>query len=322
MQNNPTSPTPAKRQSRKVVKLKHEIACDKERVVNLEHVRDLFKEAFGISTDDEFLLVGGVSRERVQAFLDGGSGPDPDDLQWDFSRPATSVWNQVVISELVQQLKMKRREEKWSTQPRSDEYWEDAIAQKFARIKARLSSAKPRVRDDSSIETEQEIAKRLLREKDERLQKARKDERRLSKYRRRLRITQTLAEVKAERDDDAAVWAFLLDVVSTLGSDGTSSDESGDEDMEIAFHNHGMPWRRDIKRELNIIDIQRTQDKETFCQKGAKLTKRIRSGNALPSSRRPVMGLPQSFYDPLWLAENPDSASDKMFPWMHIVIQR
>lgn len=62
------------------------------------------------------------------------------------------------------------------TQLRSDEYWEDAISQKFCWIKTRLSSTKPCVCDDSSIKTEQEIMERLVKEKEEKLWKARRDE--------------------------------------------------------------------------------------------------------------------------------------------------
>lgn len=125
-----------------------------------------------------------------------------------------------------------------------------------------------------------------------------------------------------QNDDDAAVWQFLLNMVETLGSDGMSSDESGDEDIQTVFNVRAMPWRRDIRKELDIIDVQRALEKDIFTRKGAKVTKCIRSANAPPSSRKPVIGLPESLYDPRWFSQHPGSASDKVFPWMHIIVQK
>lgn len=122
-------------------------------------------------------MVNGVSCEKAQAFLDGGDqGPDPDDLQWDFNHAASSGWNKAVISCLIQRLKAMRQVEQWMTQPKSNEYWEDAISQKFACIKTHLSGAKPRVCDDNSMETEQETVERLVKQKAEFPRKARRDE--------------------------------------------------------------------------------------------------------------------------------------------------
>jgi hypothetical protein len=145
-----------------------------------EHVRDLFKEAFGVSMDDEFLLIGGETREQVDAFSAGGSGPNPDDLKWDFSSSPSSDWNKAVIQYLLQRLKTMKEREEWTTQPRSDEYWADAISQKFRRIKTNLSSAKPQICNDRLIETAPEIANRLMEQREGKLQKARINERRLN----------------------------------------------------------------------------------------------------------------------------------------------
>lgn len=64
-----------------------------------------------------------------------------------------------------------------------------------------------------------------------------------------------MVELKIEQgSNNAPVWKFLSNVVMTLGSDEMSFDESGDEDMKMVFHTWMMPWRRNITRELNIID--------------------------------------------------------------------
>ena len=66
-----------------------------------------------------------------------------------------------------------------------------------------------------------------------------------------------LAVKEAKGDNDAVAWQFLSNVITTLGSDGMSSEDSEGEDTEPIFCTHILPWRRDIVKELNIIDQQR-----------------------------------------------------------------
>ncbi|KAG8212858.1 hypothetical protein J3R82DRAFT_11178, partial [Butyriboletus roseoflavus] len=54
--------------------------------------------------------------------------------------------------------------------------------------------------------------------------------------------------------EDAEVWTFLHNVVTSLGMEGMSSDESGENDMDSAFLTRTMPWQREVKREFKIID--------------------------------------------------------------------
>ena len=101
-----------------------------------------------------------------------------------------------------------------------------------------------------------------------------------------------LAVKEAKGDDDALAWRFLNNVITTLGSDGMSSEDSEGEDTEPIFCTHILPWRRDIVKELNIIDQQRLQDSDIFSPRGAKSAKRIRSDNFSKSERKVVKGLP------------------------------
>ncbi|KAI6037171.1 hypothetical protein BKA83DRAFT_18913 [Pisolithus microcarpus] len=153
------------------------VDTEEQRLQNLAHVRDLFKTAFKVTQDEEFLQCSGVSSQIAKAFAEGtGPGPDPLQLRWDYNRPALSPWNQAVISQLMCLLVDMRR--KWTTEGRSDEYWVAKITQKFTRIKKRVERAKPRVHDNLSVETGVEVAMRLAHEKDEALKKARRDTRR------------------------------------------------------------------------------------------------------------------------------------------------
>ncbi|KAI6004951.1 hypothetical protein EDC04DRAFT_2611608 [Pisolithus marmoratus] len=215
---------------------------------------------------------GGVSSQVAKAFIEGtGPGPNPSQLQWDFNNPASSAWNQAVISQLMCHV---------------------------------------------------DIAKRLANEKDEALMKARRDMRRQTKYQCRKEITENMVAVKeAKGDDDVVAWWFLSSVVAMLGSDGMSSEDSDGEDTKTVYCTHMLPWRRDIVKELNLIDQWRLEDSSIFSPRGAKAAKRIRSNKFLQSERKPVKGLPHPFYDAGWLAWNKEMCSDAPFHWMTIYAQ-
>lgn len=108
--------------------------------------------------------------------------PNPSELCWDFNRPASSEWNQIVISLLMRKLAEMRESEQWTTAPRSIAYWEDAITQKFNRIRAVMSKAKPILLENCTVETGHQVADRLVKAKEESLQKARRDSRRMAVF--------------------------------------------------------------------------------------------------------------------------------------------
>jgi hypothetical protein len=233
------------------------------------------------------------------------------------------------------------QEEKWLTQPRSDPYWANAISQKFSRLRSVYLKAKPRVCDNNSVETKVEAAERLVREKEESLKKARMDSRRAAvsfaipilpdlqsnckkKFKRRHGVVQGMAGFNTEQGkmEEARTWEFLRDVVAMLGTDGMSSDDSGDEDMAPVFRTRAMPWRKNIQHELDIIDRSRALDSDIFSPRGAKVTKRIRVHHPVLTSRNPVKNLPASFYDTKWLGQQTGVASEIDFPWMTILIHQ
>ena len=78
------------------------------------------------------------------------------------------------------------------------------------------------------------------------------------KYQHCKEITDTMVAVKeAKGNDDVVAWQFLSNVITMLGSDGMSSKDSDGEDTEPIYCMHTLPWRRDIIKELNLIDQQR-----------------------------------------------------------------
>ena len=127
-----------------------------------------------VNQDEDFLQCNGVSTQEAKAFAEETDpGPDPSQLQWDFNHPASSPWNQAVISQLICLLADMRQ--RWTVEPRSDEYWIDKITEKFNRIKTRVNRAKSHVLDDLSVETSTDFAARLADERDKVLMKARRD---------------------------------------------------------------------------------------------------------------------------------------------------
>ncbi|KAI6094328.1 hypothetical protein F5141DRAFT_1069839 [Pisolithus sp. B1] len=153
--------------ARKNQESRKEIETEKQRIQNLAHVRDLFKTAFKVTQDEDFLQCGGASSQVTKVFVQGnGPGPDPSHLQ------------------------------NWTIETRSDEYWTGKIKQKFARIKRRFDRAKPRVRDDLSVETNAEVAARPM-----------------------------VAVKEAKGDDDVVAWQFLHSVITKLGSGRHSSNK-------------------------------------------------------------------------------------------------
>ncbi|KAI6012943.1 hypothetical protein PISMIDRAFT_24750 [Pisolithus microcarpus 441] len=257
----------------------------------------------------------GVSSQIAKAFAEGtGPGPNPLQLRWDFNRPASSPWNQAVISQLMCLLVDMRW--KWTTEGQTDEYWVAKITQKFTQIKKCVERVKPHVHDNLSVETGVEVAMRLANEKDEALKKARRDTWQQTE------ITKSMVAVKEVKgDDDIVAWWFLNSLITTLGSDGMSSEDSDGEDTEAIFCTRTLLWRRDIVRELQIIDQQRLRDSTIFSPRGAKAAKQIRGNNFPQSEWKVVKGLPHPFYNEGWLAQNKGMSSDEPFCWMMIYVQ-
>ena len=132
--------------------------------------------------------------------------------------------------------------------------------------------------------------------------------------------TLTTLTVEANGDNDAVAWQFLSNVITTLCSDGMSSEDSEGKDTEPIFCTHILPCRRDIVKELNIIDQQRLRDSDIFSPRGAKAVKCIRSDNFSKSDQKAIKGLPCPFYDQNWLAQNKGMCSDVPFHWMMVYV--
>jgi hypothetical protein len=114
-------------------------------------------------------------------------------------------------------------------------------------------------------------------------------------------------------------------MVKTLGHEGMSSEESEVEDeINTVLRVKTLEWRRDIEKELGIIDSARVAGPRTFGKSGAKPMIRRRGDKLLLSKREPPTGLPRPFYDNAWFEKERNRARtlevpDVRFKWMHIV---
>ncbi|KAI5992646.1 hypothetical protein EDC04DRAFT_2911095 [Pisolithus marmoratus] len=237
-------------------------------------------------------------------------------------RDLNEVWNQVVLEAKQKSNSYSGNATEMTIETQSDQYWVHKITQKFTQIKKCVDRAKPHINNNLSVKTSADIAKRLVNEKDEALMKARRDMQRQTKYQHQKEIMENMVAVKeAKGDDNVVAWQFLSSVIAMLGSDGMSSEDSDGEDTKTVYCTHMLPWRRDIVKELNLIDQQRLKDSSIFSPRGAKAVKHIRSDKFLQSEWKPVKGLPCPFYDAGWLAWNKEMCSDVPFCWMTIYAQ-
>jgi hypothetical protein len=103
-----------------------------------------------------------------------------------------------------------------------------------------------------------------------------------------------------------------------------SSDESATEnEIHVVYRMKIMPWRRDLEREMGILDSQRYVDADIFMPRGSKPVRRIQGTGNRSSTRSAVSHLPQAFYDEGWLEKQPQKFKGEVsmedFPWYKIL---
>lgn len=147
------------------------------------------------------------------------------------------------------------------------------------------------------------------------------------KFSRRIETVLRMVDLKREEDaEDLAIWEWLHGLLDGLGEDGMSSEES-DIDMRTGmevYYAKAMTWRKNVDREMRLIDGQRLKDKQLYSRKGANPVQRIRNNTKGETRRQAARGLPKSFYDKKWLTAQSQAShrdldiSKKKFQWMTI----
>jgi hypothetical protein len=143
-----------------------------------------------------------------------------------------------------------------------------------------------------------------------------------------MHTAECMVELK-EGADDLDLWEWIQKVLEYLGPDGMSSEESAIEGIEKVYRVKIVEWRRNLDKEMDIIDRQRLLDSDIFSPRGSLPVARIRTGERPHSSRTPVSGLPRTFYDKKWLEEQSERyrrltlcVSREQFQWFKIAVDR
>jgi hypothetical protein len=144
----------------------------------------------------------------------------------------------------------------------------------------------------------------------------------------RLRIVNYIIELRADDEkSDVAIWKWLRDLLTILGSDGMSSDDTEtDEDSPICrdiYRVTFVAWRRpEITDYMQYIDMQRDRGENDFSEQGADPRPRVRGPPRALSGRKAPKRLPRCLYDDDWFNENHRKmsirVSKKQFKWLGI----
>ena len=129
-----------------------------------------------------------------------------------------------------------------------------------------------------------------------------------------------LCRARQDSGDEMKYWERLRDVLVLYGRQGTSSDESDNEDGLTVYRVRTLPWRKDIRDYLEFIDAH-WYDGKTYSNRGARPRLRTRR-RYIESKRGPVLKLPLEFYDKGWIRIDGDEqvnvlaeASTSRFDW-------
>ncbi|KAG1769698.1 hypothetical protein EV702DRAFT_935060, partial [Suillus placidus] len=178
-------------------------------------------------------------------------GPDYQNLAFDLANGSKSPWNVRILNLLLEDLKERSEKVGWVV-GRSDGYYREILEHRYKRLWTIWREGQAKVTAKGTLETGEEVEKRLIAQRDKTLKLVRQGTRR-----RNLK--------KDETDKDLPTWQWLQRLIETLGDNGMSSEESNVEnDVEMVLLVKDMPWRREVERELNIIDHQRVFDDEIF----------------------------------------------------------
>jgi len=154
----------------------------------------------------------------------------------------------------------------------------------------------------------------------------------VQKYKRRIETVRANILVLREKRKvlELPAWKFLQKMLENLGSDGMSSEDTDNTDpFQTVYRIRVLEWRRDIDRELTVVDLMRLQGEEVFAPQGSKPAVRRRGEGNPISKRDPVLRLPESFYNPEWLERKDNSWKEKVlcvskeqFQWLEVLCRQ
>jgi hypothetical protein len=113
--------------------------------------------------------------------------------------------------------------------------------------------------------------------------------------------------IMARKDkDDINLWKWLKKVLTTYGVDGMSSDDSvyDDHTMKKSYKTRSVPWRRNIDKELEILDAMTVRVAPRSRAGRAKADRvRMPFHDRPPTTRTAQKRLPEVYYKEDYLRE-------------------
>ncbi|KAI6105014.1 hypothetical protein EDD17DRAFT_1771288 [Pisolithus thermaeus] len=281
----------------------------------LAEVCRLFKEKLGIVQDIDFITHVPANAGDVRAYeYEDGPSPDTDNVAFDLTRNHSLPWNSFILSFLLRKFQAHCTQEAWPIR-KDDDYIEEVLHERYKRLQTLWRNARPKLTAKGLIETPAEQEARLV------------EENLIQKYHRRKTVLDHIVTMKSEApDDDLHSWQWLQHLIKSLGEHGMSSEESSVENgIENVLRVKKMEWRKNIDKELEIIDLQRILDKDIFCSQGAKPLPRKHAPDNPTSSQAPVTALPTALYNEEWISQLTERQRESLkiskepFPWMKII---
>ncbi|KAI6117063.1 hypothetical protein EDD16DRAFT_1896224 [Pisolithus croceorrhizus] len=294
----------------------------------LAEVHCLFKEKLGITQDLDFITHRPAAAEDIHAYkYEDGFGPDRNNLLFDLTQNYSSPWNTYILKLLCQELQAHCKEENWPIK-RGDNYIMEILQERYKQLQMVWRNAQPKLTSKGVLETPTETEARLVEGRIQMGKDSRQANHRQNKYHCRVMVLDEMVKSKSEaQDDDLQSWKWLRSLIKTLGEHGMSSEESSVENgVENVLRVKNMPWRRNIDRELEIVDFQRLLDTDIFSPQGSKpLTRKCSPDN--PSTTCDVVkALPLALYDGAWFAQLTEhqiealNVPQQTFSWMKVVV--
>ncbi|KAI6105162.1 hypothetical protein EV401DRAFT_1892956, partial [Pisolithus croceorrhizus] len=284
-------------------------------VTAVAEVHHLFKEKLGIAQDIDFIMHVPANAGDIRAYeYEDGPSPDTDNVTFDLTQNHSSPWNSFILSFLLCEFQARCTQEAWPIR-KDDDYIEEVLHECYKQLRTLWRNARPKLTAKGLIETPAEQEARLV------------EENLIQKYHQRKTVLDHIVTMKSEvPDDDLRSWQWLQHLIKSLGEHGVSSEESSVENgIENVLRVKKMEWRKNIDKELEIIDLQQILDKDIFCSQGAKPLPRKHAPDNPTSSQAPVTALPMALYNEEWISQLTECQRESLkiskepFPWMKII---
>jgi len=144
-------------------------------------IRQLFKEVFDVSQDEDFAYHQEASSQQVHDFINGtGDGPDPNDPRLDMKEPLTNGWNKEIAKILLEKFRQCQKIllPHLRVPPRSDAYLEKLIMEKLVRCRYYWIKSRLQRNGEDQWETPEQVEIRLITKKEQMLHAQRQETRR------------------------------------------------------------------------------------------------------------------------------------------------